>query len=57
MYIRKKYLKKINPFIHTDIIKLITSMRRSGKSVLLEQVKEKIIESGIDEKFIIDFNL
>ncbi len=57
LYKRKKYLEKISPFIHTDIIKIITGMRRSGKSVLLSQIKEKIIEAGVSENFIIEINL
>ena len=33
---RELYLRKIRPFIGTDVVKVITGMRRSGKSVLLE---------------------
>jgi len=34
---RKQYLDQIRPFYGTDVIKVITGMRRSGKSVILEQ--------------------
>lgn len=36
---RSIYLDKILPFVGTDVIKVITGMRRSGKSVLLEQIQ------------------
>ena len=38
MIIRENYLKKIEPFIDKPIIKVLTGLRRSGKSVLLEQI-------------------
>ncbi|MCL2165070.1 MAG: ATP-binding protein [Oscillospiraceae bacterium] len=42
MIIRETYLFRIRPFIGKDIIKVLTGLRRSGKSVLLEQVREEI---------------
>jgi predicted AAA+ superfamily ATPase len=39
---RNEYLQKIRPFIGKDIIKVITGLRRSGKSVILEQLREEI---------------
>jgi predicted AAA+ superfamily ATPase len=39
---RTEYLQKIRPFIGKDIIKVITGLHRSGKSVLLEQLGEEI---------------
>jgi uncharacterized protein len=41
---RSVYLDKIAPFIGTDVIKVITGMRRSGKSVLLEQIQSLLRE-------------
>ena len=41
---RSIYLDKIAPFIGTDVIKVITGMRRSGKSVLLEQIQSLLRE-------------
>ena len=40
--IRENYLSKIRPFIRKDIIKVLTGIRRSGKSVLLEQIRDEI---------------
>ena len=42
MIIRETYLSRIRPFIGKDIIKVLTGLRRSGKSVLLEQIREEI---------------
>jgi predicted AAA+ superfamily ATPase len=42
MIIREAYLSKIRPFIGKDIIKVLTGLRRSGKSVLLEQIRDEI---------------
>ncbi len=50
MLLRQKYLKKIKPFIESDLIKVITGMRRSGKSVLLTQIKQLLKDSGVDDK-------
>lgn len=42
MIIRETYLSKIRPFIGKDIIKVLTGIRRGGKSVLLEQIRNEI---------------
>lgn len=46
---RAAYLEKVRPFIGLDVIKVLTGMRRSGKSVLMEQIRE-LIASEIDPK-------
>jgi len=53
---RKAYLEKIIPFIDKDIIKVLIGVRRSGKTILLSQIKEEIINRGISEENIIDIN-
>lgn len=42
MVIRETYLSRIRPFIGKDIIKVLTGIRRGGKSVLLEQIRDEI---------------
>ena len=42
MIYREHYIKQIREFYDSDLIKIITGIRRSGKSVILEQVKEEI---------------
>ena len=43
---REKYIKEIRPFYESDLIKIITGVRRSGKSIILEQIKEEISSSN-----------
>lgn len=37
MVIRENYLNKIRPFYNQDLIKVITGIRRCGKSVILNK--------------------
>lgn len=39
---RERYLEKIRPFYDSDLIKVITGIRRCGKSVILKQIKDEI---------------
>lgn len=50
---RELYLDKIRPFINKPIIKVITGMRRTGKSAILQILKDEFIEAGIDQENII----
>lgn len=57
MYIkREQYLKEIRPYYEIDLIKVITGIRRSGKSKLLESIIEEIKEIGINDDHIIYIN-
>ena len=57
-YPRENYLKKIRGFYHaTDIIKVITGVRRCGKSCLMETIACELKESGIPSENIIYFDL
>lgn len=50
---RNEYLNKIKPFMHKNIVKILTGMRRSGKSVMLTLLQNELIEQGIPkDKFI-----
>ena len=53
---RETYLQKIRPFINTDLIKVITGMRRCGKSVMLELIKQELLASGVSRQQIISLN-
>lgn len=53
---RELYLDKIRPFINKPMIKVITGMRRTGKSAILEMLREEFIELGVDIKNIIFIN-
>ena len=56
MVIREHYLKQIRPFYDSDLIKIITGIRRCGKSVILEQVQDEIKAEGKPCLFL-DFDL
>ena len=58
LYRREIYLRKIRGFYHdTDVIKVITGVRRCGKSSLLEMVKDELETSGVNPKNIIFIDL
>ena len=40
---REHYLKKIRGFYDSDLIKILVGIRRCGKSIILEQIKEEIM--------------
>lgn len=57
-YPRENYLKKIRDFYHaTDIIKVITGVRRCGKSCLMETIAHELKKSGIPADNINFFDL
>lgn len=57
MYIkREKYLQKLRPFYEVDLIKVLTGVRRCGKSILLTQIEEEFLARGVDESHIIKVN-
>lgn len=53
---RERYLAKIRPFYDVDLIKVLTGVRRCGKSVLLGQIEEELRSSGYDEEHVIKVN-
>lgn len=56
MISRPDYISRIKPFIGLEPIKVLTGLRRSGKSVMLELVKNEIISLGVPASNIISFN-
>ena len=56
MIIREKYLSKIRPFYDVDLIKVITGIRRSGKSVILTQIIDEIKNKKVDNNHTIYIN-
>jgi len=58
LYKREKYLSRIRGFYHaTDIIKVITGLRRCGKSSIMELISKELIASGINKENIIFIKL
>ncbi|MBF0548449.1 MAG: ATP-binding protein [Candidatus Riflebacteria bacterium] len=57
MIIRKTYLKKIEPFLGKPIIKVISGVRRCGKSTLLKLLISKLVQEGIPSQQILLINM
>lgn len=54
---RDRYLSSLSRWKDKDVIKVITGVRRCGKSTLMEQWKTRLQSSGIDPRQIIHINL
>ena len=58
LYIREKYLKKIRGFYRSnDIIKVITGVRRCGKSTLMKMVSDELEAQGVPAERILYLDL
>ncbi len=56
MLIRKKYLNRIRPYYNSELIKVITGIRRSGKSTILKQIISEIKTEINDDSRIIFYD-
>lgn len=56
MIIREIYMKQIRDYMNTLVIKVITGMRRSGKSALLELTRDELKHNGVPDENIIYIN-
>lgn len=56
MVIRTQYLERLRPFYDSELVKVITGIRRCGKSTILRQVIAEIKENGIEDSHIIYIN-
>ena len=53
---RDLYMKQIIPLIDNELIKVITGIRRCGKSYMLGLIKEELLKRGVKEHNIIIIN-
>ncbi len=53
---RETYMKRIRPFMGKELVKVLTGIRRSGKSVMLDLIKEELLASGADGSQFITIN-
>ena len=53
---RETYMRRIRPFIGSELIKVLTGIRRSGKSVMLNLIQDELTERGIDQRQFICLN-
>lgn len=56
MIIRPDYLEKMKPFIDVKLVKILSGIRRCGKSTILEMLKKELLSRGINESHIIQKN-
>ena len=56
MIIRENYLSRIRPFYEVDLIKVITGIRRCGKSVIMTQIMDEIRKKEIPDDNIVYIN-
>ena len=58
IYQREKYLKRMRGFYHDDgMIKVVTGMRRCGKSCLMQSIADELVESGVPKDNVIYIDL
>lgn len=50
---RPDYINLISPFFDTPLVKILTGVRRAGKSTVLEMIKEELLKRGINRENII----
>ncbi len=53
---RELYLRKIRPFIDTPVVKVLTGVRRCGKSVMLSLIRADLIRNGISDRQVLVLN-
>ena len=53
---REMYMSRIRPFIGTELVKVMTGIRRCGKSVMLDLIKEELKEKGVAPAQMVSFN-
>ena len=53
---RELYMKRIRPFIGNELIKVLTGLRRSGKSVMLELIQQELLAMGVNKEQFIYYN-
>lgn len=55
-YVREEYLKKILPYVGNRLIKVIIGQRRAGKSYLMRQIIQKLLQQKVNPKNIFYLN-
>ena len=53
---RELYMSRIRPFIGTELVKVMTGIRRCGKSVMLELIQQELTKSGVSPTQFISIN-
>ena len=56
MIVRERFIRQIRDFMDKPVVKIITGMRRCGKSALLELTRQELLGRGVGEQNIIYIN-
>ena len=56
MIIRERYLERIRPFYDSEMVKVLTGIRRCGKSTIMRQIIDELKRKNIDTEHIIYIN-
>lgn len=56
MISRDRYINRISPYIGKPVIKVITGVRRSGKSTFLKLIRDQLLNQGIASQNILIIN-
>ena len=56
MIVRRQYMNQIRDFIDKPVVKVITGMRRCGKSVILKQIQDELFDRGVPKERIFYVN-
>lgn len=54
MIIRQDYIDRITPFIDQPLVKILSGVRRCGKSTIFKMLKQELLQRGIPEENIIE---
>ena len=57
MIVRQKYLDELIAFQDQDLIKVVTGVRRCGKSTLLDMMREHLAAQGVPERRLVTFKM
>ena len=53
MILRPDYIEAVKPFMDAQLVKILTGVRRCGKSTIFEMIRQELLERGIPEDHII----
>lgn len=53
---REIYLSRIRGFYHSNLVKVLVGIRRCGKSVIMQQIMDEIMEQGVEQDHILNIN-
>ena len=57
LVVRREYLERLNNLKHKKLIKIVTGIRRCGKSTVLEMFRAQLLNEGVEENQIIFLRL